>query len=354
MILGNNLDFARKELQNAVIQNLATAPGTPNAGQVYYDTALLKFGVYQGGAWVYLAAATSANVTKAANASAANALQVSGGADKSIADFISAGGVIKVSSTGIVSLAVAGTDFSTPSSTDTFTNKSLNAAANTITNLATSMFAVNVIDTDTTLAAASDLRIASQKAVKAYIDGVTTSEMRFRGGIDASTSPNYPAGVVGDVYRITVAGLIGGASGIAVTPGDTLICNAAGVAGTQATVGANWTIVQANVDAATNVTQGLTVYATNTEAEAKSLSSKSLTPASVVNFSIKRTATIGDGTTSAIVVTDSLNTLDKVAVVRDATTNAQILVDITYALNTTTVTFAVAPAVSAYKIVIIG
>ena len=178
--------------------------------------------------------------------------------------------------------------------------------------------------------------------------------MTFKGGIDASTSPNFPASVIGDMYRITVAGFIGGAGGIAVTVGDSIISAGTSVAGTVATVGANWTVLQANVDAATSTTQGLTVYATSTEAETKALSTKSVTPAALTNFPVKKIATIGDGTTAAIVVTDSLNTLDKVAVVRDATSNAQILVDITYALNTTTITFAVAPAAAAYKVVIIG
>lgn len=54
----------------------------------------------------------------------------------------------------------------------TLTNASIDASANTITNLTTAMFATNVVDADGTLAANSDTRIASQKAVKAYVDSV--------------------------------------------------------------------------------------------------------------------------------------------------------------------------------------
>ena len=68
----------------------------------------------------------------------------------------------------------------------------------------------------------------------------------------------------------------------------------------------------------------------------------------------KHTATIGDGSTTAIVVTDSLGTIDKVASVRDASTGAEVDCGITYASTTTTFTFAVAPASNAYKVVIIG
>jgi hypothetical protein len=69
----------------------------------------------------------------------------------------------------------------------------------------------------------------------------------------------------------------------------------------------------------------------------------------------KFTATIGDGSTTAITVTDNLGTSDKVAIVRDAGTNAQVECDITYASTTTTTfTFTVAPTTNQFKVVIIG
>ena len=74
--------------------------------------------------------------------------------------------------------------------------------------------------------------------------------MVFKGVIDASANPNYPAGVIGETWKISVAGKIGGASGVNVEAGDTIICVTNNAGGTQATVGSNWTILQTNIDGA--------------------------------------------------------------------------------------------------------
>lgn len=109
------------------------------------------------------------------------------------------------------------------------------------------------LDTDTTLAANSDTKIATQKAVKAYADGLldANNAYQYKGGIDCSANPNYPAASAGWTYKVTVAGKIGGASGVNVEVGDTLTCLVDGSsAGTQAAVGANWLITQTNIDGA--------------------------------------------------------------------------------------------------------
>jgi len=49
------LDLQKNELQNAVIQNLATDPASPVQGQIYYNTASDAVKVYDGAAWITLA-----------------------------------------------------------------------------------------------------------------------------------------------------------------------------------------------------------------------------------------------------------------------------------------------------------
>lgn len=107
------------------------------------------------------------------------------------------------------------------------------------------------LETSTTLASNSDTRVPSTKAVKAYADALIAANdaMVFKGVIDCSADPNYPAANRGDTYRVSVAGKIGGGSGPNVEAGDLLLClTDATSAGTHASVGANWTIAQTNLD----------------------------------------------------------------------------------------------------------
>lgn len=69
----------------------------------------------------------------------------------------------------------------------------------------------------------------------------------FKGSTDCSANPNYPAASKGDYYLVSVAGKIGGASGIDVTAGDSYFALADNAGGTQAAVGTSWTVIQGNV-----------------------------------------------------------------------------------------------------------
>jgi hypothetical protein len=108
-----------------------------------------------------------------------------------------------------------------------------------------------IIDADGTFAANSDDRIATQKAVKLYADSLIAAQdaMVFKGVIDCSTDPNYPAADRGHTHRVSVAGRIGGVAGVLVEVGDILLALVDGSpGGDHATVGADWSVIQTNVD----------------------------------------------------------------------------------------------------------
>lgn len=74
-----------------------------------------------------------------------------------------------------------------------------------------------------------------------------TGLLDFKGSTDCSANPNYPAASKGDFYLVSVAGKIGGASGIDVTAGDTYFALADNAGGTQAAVGTSWTAIEGNI-----------------------------------------------------------------------------------------------------------
>ena len=99
----------------------------------------------------------------------------------------------------------------------------------------------------------SSTKIATTAFVAAAISGIggAVDAMVYKGAIDCSANPNYPAADAGDTYKISVAGKIGGSSGVVVEVGDMVICQTdATAAGNQATVGSNWNVLQANIDIA--------------------------------------------------------------------------------------------------------
>jgi len=49
-----DIDLNKHSLNQAKVENQSSAPGTPTQGQIYFDTTLNKFGVYNGTIWVYM------------------------------------------------------------------------------------------------------------------------------------------------------------------------------------------------------------------------------------------------------------------------------------------------------------
>jgi len=103
-----------------------------------------------------------------------------------------------------------------------------------------------VIDEDT-MVSDLDTKVPTQQSVKAYVDGRVASSVNYAGSYDAATNTpdldSSPSGIsVGDMYTVTVAGTF---FTIGVEVGDVLIAEV-----NNASVEADWTIVNKNLDAA--------------------------------------------------------------------------------------------------------
>lgn len=358
-------DHNGNEVRNVVVHPLGSDPGSPTEAQLWYNSAtddgVLK---YEDGAGTKTIATTAdiagaggGDTSSSETSTTDSQIVLYDGTTGKLIKAASTSGILKASS-GVIASATAGTDYSTPSGTETLTNKTIdaNGTGNSISNLETADLASGVLNTSTSLASASDTQIPSALAVKTYADNVVAANdaMTYQGAIDASTNPNYPAGDAGDTYKISVAGKIGGASGIDVTVGDMIICQSdSTAAGDHATVGSNWNIIQANVDRATTSTLGLAEYATTTEAEARSSTTTAVTPAGLANFSKRHEETIGDGSSTDIAVTHNLGTQYNLYKAWEISTGNEI--DITGVATSTSVTtfkFNTAPGTNTIRVVI--
>lgn len=254
----------------------------------------------------------------------------------------------------------------------------------------------------------SDFDTAVDARVNARVAALDV--MSYKGAINASANPNYPAASAGDTYRISVAGKIGGASGPNVEAGDLIISHVdASAGGTQAQVGADWDIVQINIDGAvtltgtqtltnktltspvinsptgittTDVGEGTNLYYTDERAkdaaaalfaagthtgatvtydDAAGSGAGSLSIAVTASGTVgKYSALIGDGSATSITITQATHgraaNSQNLVSVTDASTGEVVYPDITVApaSGNVTIAFATAPASNAYRVTILG
>lgn len=297
--------MTQNEIDNVAIQPLATDPGTPFLGQVWYNTTTNRYKAYDGTvvrtfAWL----------------------------------------------SDLVAYALL---VSSPTNGDILTT---NGSGQPIDS-------GKAFTTDGTLADDSDSLIPTEKAVKTYIDNKVTGMMDFEGAISASSNPNYPAATAGNVWYITTAGLIGGASGAAVQVGDMILAVTTNAGGTQAAVGADFEILENKNDYATTTIPGLILLATQGEVNAGTDNLAAVTSLTLATWystihGVRKYTTTGSIGTSpgALTVTHNLNTQAVVVSVIDSTTFAEYIVNVTNATVNTTVITATGATVSVIVTVI--
>ena len=310
----NNVDLTKNELQNAVIQVLATAPSGPVEGQVYYDSTddVIKF--YNGTAWLSAGGDLTAITTATTD-------------QLTITD-----GTGPIPNIDIVTGAVtnAGVELATGDQIYDFVTTGINARIQNVT----------------------DPTGAQDVATKNYVDTIATGLLEYKGGYDASTNtPDLDTASniaidKGDAYTVTVDGLFFTEQ---VRVGDFIIAETAIAAGAGGSL-SDFTIVQSNVDLAT--------AAATSGAAVKGISGYDSADFSVtagfVSLETKTyKALIGNGALTTIPVTHGLNSQDLMIQLFDASTNETVYADVVRtSASQVDVTFSVAPASNAIKILI--
>ena len=365
-----DINLNQNELQNGVIQNLASDPNNAVAGQVYFNTQSNKFRVYNGTSWDEMGTGTGeGTVTSVAIANAADGgLTVSGspvtssgtiniGHSNVLSSDVTTSGVypVKIDKNGHITEVGTAIDFgsyatlASPAFTGTPTAPTATAGTNT-TQIATTAFVANAVSN-------------------------ITGAMTFKGtvGIGGTVTTLPTTGVkVGDTYKVCSIGTFSSQEAevgdlfiaTATTPTWAYVPSGDDVSVTSITAGAGLNTMGGNAssDGGTITTTG-TINLTKsgvTEGTYQGLTVDKygrVTSATALTLLSKYTGTItGNATTTTFSITHNLGSRDVVVNVYDGTSYEDVIVDIERtSANAITVKFASAPSSSkTYKVVIIS
>lgn len=313
-----NIDLSKNQILNAAIQNLSSAPSAPVSGQMYYNTSDFRMYFYDGTVWV----------------------DMSG----DIRDVIGGAGLSASTTNGVITLTVNADESTLTIISDTLQIKDGGITTAKLADVSTNL------NTNSGTAA-----IPTASAVKSYVDAVTGSIGNLEGGWDASTgllpvgSSPVAGTKKGDYWYVTVAGTV---SGVAFNIGDVIIAKI-----DNASVVADFIQLEVNRDQATELILGLVKLATQAQVNTGTDDTAAITPlklktyldASVGGYA----ATIGDTTNTSFALTHGLGTRDVTVLIYDTATYEQVIADVVMTSTAVvTVTFAIAPSTSAYRVVI--
>ena len=394
-----HLDLAKNQILNVALQNLATAPSSPVAGQIYFNTADARIFFWDGTQWVDI----SGDLRSVIGGSGLTATYSADGDEVTLdvnvdnATIEINADTLRVKDLGIVTSKIADDAVTTVKINNnavTLSKIQQIAALKLLGNVTGSSANVAEVDIKTAVdGSASDSNIPTTKAVKDYIDANVAGIGNLEGGWDAS-SGTFPVGSsptagtkAGDYWYVTTAGTVGG---VAFNVGDVIIAKVNNASTTNA---ANWIQLEVNRDQATETVLGLVEIATQTETNTGTNDTNAVTPLKLAGRTATETRTgiaeiatqnevnagtdderfvtplklkgyfdlsvggfaanVGNGSATSFGIEHNMNTRDVIVSVYDNATYEEVFTDVVLtSTSVVTVSFNAAPASNAYRVVI--
>lgn len=354
-----NLDLSKNQILNVALQNLASAPSSPVAGQIYFNSTDGAVYFYDGSAWI--------NVSGDITAVVAGSGLTGGGTSGSVTLDLNPDNVTIEVNTDIVRLKDLGV--STGKLADGAIS-TIKIGANQVTFAKMQQIAdlklignvsgvtadpaeVSVI-TSTSLTGASNTNLATSLALKTYIDNTIAGLGNLEGAWDAS-SGSFPVSSggtkKGDYWYVSVAGTV---DTEAFNVGDMIIAKVDNASTSSRT---DWIRLEVNRDQATETALGVAEIATQAETNTGTDDQRIVTPLKLKTLLDNRVggyaANVGNGSSTSFAITHNLNTVDVIVQIKDNTNLDLVIADVVITdANTVTVSFASAPASNAYRVII--
>jgi hypothetical protein len=357
-----NIDLNKNQIVNVAVHNNAGNPSSPVQGQIYFDTTtgVKKLFLYNGTTWLDLTGDITSVVAGSGLTGGGTTGDVTLDVNVDNATIEVNNDIVRVKDLGITTAKLndgAVTTIKLGDNQVTLAKIAQIANLKVLGNVSGGTANVAEVTIITDLASASSTTLATSSAVKSYIDANIGTLGNLEGAWDAS-SGSFPVGSTpvagtkkGDYWYVSVAGTTGG---VVFNVGDVIIAKIDSASTSSA---ADWIQLEVNRDQATETVLGVSRIATQAETNTGTNDTAYITPLKLVTYLNNAVggyaANVGNASATSFTLTHNLGTRDVIVLIYDNSTYEQVYADVVMtSTSVVTVSFATAPALNAYRVVI--